>query len=126
MILGGVVMNINKWLAIFGESVDEELINKHVTSDGNYLWHIFTWGEVTSLKGDEAKNAFNALEYTEAIKFYGGYSNQINNVSVVLKLSASAIDNDPASDVYIVATDYSWTYVRTHEDGLGPYLCIKK
>ena len=119
-------MNINKWLSIFGEFVDEKLINEHVTSDGNHLWHIFTWGEVTCLKGDEAKKAFDALEYTEAIKFYGGYSNKIMDISAVLKLSASDVDNDQASDVYIVATDYSWTYVRTHEDGLGPYLCIKK
>lgn len=119
-------MNINKWLSIFGEFVDEKLINEHVTSDGKHLWHIFTWGEVVCLKGNEAKKAFDALEYTEAIKLYGGYSNMIKDVSTVLKLSASDVDNDPTSDVYIVATDYSWTYVRTHEDGLGPYLCIKK
>jgi hypothetical protein len=119
-------MNINKWLSIFADSVDENLINEHVTSDGNFLWHIFTWGEVACLQGDEAKNAFDALEYTEAIKFYGGYSNKIKGVSTVLKLSAAAIDDDPNSDVYITATDYSWTYVRTHEDDFGPYLCIKK
>ncbi|MBQ2911256.1 MAG: DUF4275 family protein, partial [Clostridia bacterium] len=28
------------------------------------------------------------------------------------------------SDVYIVASDFSWTYVRTHERGIcGPYFC---
>ena len=35
------------------------------------------------------------------------------------------IDKDKNSDVYIVAKDYSWTYVRTHEYGLGPYFSMR-
>ena len=27
---------------------------------------------------------------------------------------------------HIVAKDFSWTYVRTHEVDFGPYLCVKK
>ena len=42
------------------------------------------------------------------------------------KISAKKVDKDRKSDVYIVAKDFSWTYVRTHEDYLGPYLCVKK
>ena len=41
------------------------------------------------------------------------------------KISAKKVDKDRASDVYIVAEDFSWTYVRTHEEGLGPYFCRK-
>lgn len=120
-------MNINKWLSIFGEGVDKKLIKEHVTAEHNHLWHIFTWGDVPCLEGNEAKKAFDALEYTEAIKFTGGLSKKIKNQCIVGKLSSSDVDNDPASDVYIVASDFSWTYVRTHERGLcGPYLCIKK
>lgn len=120
-------MTINKWLSAFAEGVDKKLIKKHVTSEGNFLWHIFTWCEVPCLEGDEAKEAFDALEYTEAYKFIDGFSNRIKNKGTVGKLSAEEVDNDPAADVYIVATDFSWTYVRTHEEGLcGPYLCIKK
>lgn len=32
------------------------------------------------------------------------------------KITAKAVDQDRASDVYIVAKDFSWTYVRTHEE----------
>ena len=117
---------IEKWLSAFGQGVDEKLINDHVTSYGNYLWHLFTWGNVSCLSEDEARNVFDALQYTEAIRFYNGYSNHIDNVSVIEKLSANSVDEDKSSDVYIVAKDFSWTYVRTHECNLGPYLCVKK
>ena len=34
------------------------------------------------------------------------------------------VDKDRGSDVYIVAKDFSWTYVRTHEiEWCGLYLC---
>lgn len=117
---------IEKWLSVFGKGVDKKLIEDHVTSYGNLLWHLFTWGNVPCLKGDEARAAFDNLQYTEAIKFYDGYARHIEGVSVVDKISAKRVDKDKRSDVYIVAKDFAWTYVRTHEIDLGPYLCIKK
>jgi len=117
---------IEKWLSVFGKGVDKQLIEDHVTSYGNLLWHLFTWGNVACIKGDEARAAFDALDYTEAIRFYDGYANNIEGVSVIEKISAKKVDKDRKSDVYIVAKDFSWTYVRTHEDYLGPYLCVKK
>jgi len=117
---------IEKWLSVFGRGVDHKLIEDHVTSYGNLLWHLFTWGNVPCLKGDEARRAFDDLQYTEAIRFYGGYAGHIEGASVTGKLSAKQVDKDKNSDVYIAATDFSWTYVRTHESHLGPYLCVKK
>ena len=118
---------IEKWLTAFGEGVDKKLIEDHVTSYGNHLWHLFTWGNVPCLEGNEARNAFDDLQYTEAIRFYDGYSNNIEDVSNVGKLSSKDLDNDPGSDVYVVAKDFAWSYVRTHEKfWCGPYLCIKK
>lgn len=127
---GNIIMDnreiIEKWLSVFGKGVDKQLIEDHVTSYGNLLWHLFTWGNVSCIKGDEARAAFDALDYTEAIRFYDGYANNIEGVSVIEKISAKKVDKDRKSDVYIVAKDFSWTYVRTHEDYLGPYLCVKK
>ena len=116
---------VKKWLAIFGKDVDKKVINDHVTSYGNHLWHLFTWGNVPCILGDEARKAFDALDYAEAIRFYDEYSNHVDKISVIEKISASSVDKDKGSDVYIVAKDFSWTYVRTHEYGLGPYLCMK-
>ena len=116
---------MNKWLSIFGTGVDKQIIEKHVTSYGNLLWHLFTWGEVICLQGDEARKAFDELQYDTAIRFYDGYASHIEKVSVINKISAKKVDKDRASDVYIVAEDFSLTYVRTHEEGLGPYFCKK-
>ena len=117
---------IEKWLSVFGKGVNKKMIVDHVTSYGNFLWHLFTWGNVACIEGDEARNAFDALDYKEAIRFYDGYSKRIEGISIINKISAKTVDNDEKSDVYIVAKDFSWTYVRTHESDLGPYLCVKK
>ena len=37
---------IRKWISVFGKDVEEGLIEEHVTSYGNHLWHLFTWGEI--------------------------------------------------------------------------------
>ena len=118
---------VEKWLSVFGEGIDQALLEEHVTSYGNLLWHLFSWEYVSCLEKNEARIAFDALQYTEAIKFCGGYNCQIENISIVEKISAESLDQDPCSDVYVVAPDFSWTYVRTHETIMcGPYLCMKK
>ena len=116
---------MNKWLSVFGKGVDKRILEEHVTSYGNLLWHLFTWGEVNCLQGDEARKAFDELQYDTAIRFYDGYASHIEKLSVINKISAKKVDKDRESDVYIVAEDFSWTYVRTHEEWLGPYFCRK-
>ena len=116
---------MKKWLSTFGKNVDKGLIEEHVTSYGNHLWHLFTWGEVPCLQGEEAKKTFDDLEYDDAIRFYNGYAGHIEKACVINKISAKKVDKDRGSDVYIVAEDFSWTYVRTHEEWLGPYFCRK-
>ena len=111
-------------MSTFGKDVDKNIMEEHVTSYGNLLWHLFTWGEVPCLKGEDARKAFDELQYEEAIRFYDGYAGHIEKASVIEKITAKAVDKDKASDVYIVAKDFSWTYVRTHEEGwCGPYFC---
>ena len=96
-----------------------------MTTYGNLLWHLFTWGNVSCLQGDDARKVFDELQYDTAIRFYDGYAGHIEKVSVIDKISAKKVDKDRESDVYIVAEDFSWTYVRTHEEWLGPYFCRK-
>ena len=120
-------MNVNRQISAFAAKVDKKMIKEHVTSDGNHLWHIFTWCNVPCIKGDEARLVFDSLNYAEAYRFTGGYSSKIKNGGSIGKISALDVDNDPAKDIYIVAKDYSWTYVRTHEKGVcGPYLCFNR
>lgn len=117
---------IQNWLNAFGKGVSKKIIEEHVTSYGNHLWHLFTWANVRCLEGEEARKAFDELQYTEAIRFSDGYSNRIDNVAYIEKTSSAEIDKYTASDVYVAAKDFSWTYVRTHEQDFGPYLCKNK
>ncbi len=114
---------MRRWLSIFGKDVPEEIMNTHVTADGNHMWHIFTWGKVPCLEGDAARAAFDQLQDTEVIQFYGGYDCKIKRVSVTKKRTAKALDRERYTDIYVVANDFSWTYVHTHESELGPYFC---
>lgn len=114
-----------EWLAVFASSVSEEQLKKYVFSTGNYLWHIFSWGLVPCLTGEDAKKAFNKTEEKEVLKFY-----QRNNKSIpsyaelVSKMEADELDL--TDDVYIVEKNFKWTYVHTHEWNCGPYFCSRE
>lgn len=121
---------INNWLYAFARDVDKTFLETHVTAECNFLWHIFSFEKVECLKEDEAREAFDSLAYEKAIRFHDGYGGVINDVTETGKISAKSLDKEKkrgALDVYIVAEDFSWTYVKTHENGwLGPYFCRRK
>lgn len=64
-----------RWLAAFAGEVPADVLREHVTAEGNYLWHIFTWGKVPCLRGDAAREALSqkAAEGGEAYLFYWEY-----------------------------------------------------
>jgi hypothetical protein len=116
---------MNKWLATFAPDIPEEIMSGHVIGNYCHLWHIFTWGKVSCLEADSARQAFDQLEFERAIMFTGGYTfdneTNINDLGYVTKSSASASELEDIDDVYIIGEDFSWTYVHTHEPECGPY-----
>lgn len=121
---------ISNWLYSFARDVDKQKLSDHVLSYGNYLWHVFSYEYVTCLQGDEARAEFDRISYDKAIRFHDGYNAVINDVTETGKITAASLDKERkhgAQDVYIVAEDFSWTYVKTHENGwCGPYFCTRK
>lgn len=122
---------VKSWLKAFAKRVPTRIINKNVLAYGNFLWHIFTWGNVRCLKGEAAQKAFDSENYTYAVKFCNGYTDEngktlIDGVSSILKTSSEEIDREwetDCSDIYIVDSDFTWTYVKTHEEQCGPFFC---
>ena len=112
-----------KWLKAFAKDVPHELLRAHVYEYGNYLWHIFSWELVECLSGDEARAAFDAQEYDCALSFRSGYSGEddflLEDISETGKVFSHQLED--IQDVYITASDFSWTYVHTHEGMCGPY-----
>ena len=118
-----------RWLQAFGidRGVEPGVLYEHVYAPGNLLWHVFSWGGPPYLEGDEARRAFDALNYDTAHIFRDGYRREkgfdISEAGVTAKISSADLDKEQG-DVYVTDKDFRWTYVRTHEDDLcGPYFC---
>lgn len=117
---------VRRWLSIFAQNVPKEIMDNHVTADGNHMWHIFTWGNVPCQEGNAARAVFDQLQDIQVMQFYGGYDCKIKRVSIRKKRTAKALDRERYTDIYVVAKDFSWTYVHTHEPDFGPYFCRRE
>ena len=123
-----------RWLAAFAGTVPADVLRDHVTAEGNYLWHIFTWGRVPCLKGEAAREALSRQAAgTEAYLFYWEYPPA--GIPAVTRIGNPVPENLPGgnnypaaegfngADWYLTDRTFTWTYVQTHEDDLGPYFC---
>ncbi|MBQ3123520.1 MAG: DUF4275 family protein [Firmicutes bacterium] len=122
-----------KYIKAFASGVSDEFMQEHVLAPGNYLWHLFSWEGVPCLKGDEARAAFDALEFDRAIMFEAGFTHIEMHGGMVMTAKATAMENlrfcdkvsaaelEECDDTYVIAEDFSWTYVHTHEEMCGPY-----
>ena len=112
----------NQWLRHFAKDVDKRDIEEHVK--GQFIWHVFSWEHVKNenlLVGDDARQAFDAADKSEVICYdeYGGEG--VKDRLPARYNTAEKIDKWTV-EFYVVAKDYSWTYIKTHEcDLCGPY-----
>lgn len=108
----------------------EEAFAKHLSKSQKrkiyfyqHLWHVFSYKKLSCLEEQEARDAFNKVKKDSCIIYY--YDNQ--NVLLLenarnLKAEDIIKDiDDYLEDVYVVGTDFTWTYVFTHEENCGPY-----
>ncbi len=112
-----------RWLTTFGAANDGKETLKKGLIAGNILWDALA-GSPTLLIGDEARAAFDALDYERALVFRGGEcvgevpggdveAVDIRELGESGKLCAAALET--VDDVYVVGPDYAWCYVHTHE-----------
>lgn len=119
------------WLAHFAEGVPKKQLEARVTSRGNCLWHLFSWEllpEGSYLVGDDAREAYNHLGHGEREQalFIEPFGKERETFSLTWQES-SAYHLDQRIEVFVVAKNFSWTYVKTHEgDYCGPYFYRKK
>ncbi len=67
---------------------------------------------------DAAMDAYDKIDKSDAIYIDWWEKDESHNIT--LDLSTSAALND-MSEVYVAASDFSWTYIVTHESTCGPY-----
>ena len=109
------------WLKHFATGILEKDLKKYVVSTGNLIWHTFSWELLDGskfLEGDEAKEAYNKANKRGAQYIEWFKDEKTHDITWELN-SATALDK--MVEVYVVASDFSWTYIKTHEGMCGPY-----
>ena len=105
---------INQWLRHFVPGLRRKDYENYV--ENQFIWHIFSFGILRPeglLEGEEASGAFDRMEKENCI-----CCDMFDNGGVMASLPAdydTAAKIDGAlSEFYVVAGDYSWTYLKTH------------
>lgn len=116
-----------KWLLHFAKDISEKEIQNHVVSNGNMLWHVFSWEllpKESYLEGEKAKKAYDEMcEYLKEDAIFIEPFEGKDAFSLTQKEATSA-KLDRYTEIYAVGKDFSWTYIKTHEgDFCGPYFC---
>ena len=112
---------IKKWLDTFVPNMTKTVYKKII--ENQYIWHVFSFGIINNyLVGKEARQAYDLIDKTDAIVF------QLwDNYNTTKKMSEKFNNSkklDLLPETYVVASDFSWSYISTHENdrqGLGPY-----
>ena len=112
---------IKKWLDTFVPNMTKTIYKSII--ENQYIWHAFSFGIIDNyLVGKEARNAYDLIDKTDAIVF------QLwDNYNTTKKMSEKFNNSkklDLLPETYVVASDFSWSYISTHENdrqGLGPY-----
>lgn len=112
---------INQWLRHFASTLSSTQLDRYVK--GQYIWHVFPYNLIGNgfLEGKDACKAFDQADHSNCLccDIFGD-----GGVAEGLPLgcnSAESID-ERFVEFYVVASDYSWTYIKTHEGDLcGPY-----
>ena len=110
-----------KWLEHFSTGISKRDLKKYVVSTGNLLWHVFSWellNENKFLEGDQAKAAYDKIDKRGAIYIEWFKDEKTHDITWDMNTAA---DLDKKVEVYVVASDFSWTYIKTHEGMCGPY-----
>lgn len=109
------------WLSHFANSISKENIEKYVVSTGNYLWHVFSWellDKKVFLTGNSARKAYDKIDKHNALYIDWFEDNETKNLTAKLS-TANALDE--MTEIYVIASDFTWTYIKTHESMCGPY-----
>ena len=109
------------WMKSFCIGISESTLRRFVKTKGNFIWHIFSWKLIPAnryLSGKKAEKAFNEVSKRGAWYIDWFTDDHAHQIITELKDAESL---SQFVEVYVVGKDFQWTYIKTHEDGFGPY-----
>lgn len=110
-----------KWLEIFAKDVSAKTLEKYVTNEDCYLWHIFSYGFVNCIQGEAAEKEYMKVKYSEKYIFSEDKFAADKRNGRVIAVEESEVSD--YTDIYITDKSFCWTFVKTHESDCGPYFC---
>ncbi|MBQ7501060.1 MAG: DUF4275 family protein [Clostridia bacterium] len=113
---------VKRWIETFAGDVPKTKTEKHLLSDGCCIWHLFTYGligENEYFSGDKARKEFDRSDHSDAeYMIFAGSKEEIDSPYV----TAEMLDRDGGIvEACFVGRDWRWTYIITHENGIGPF-----
>ena len=111
----------SEWIKHFAVGISGDNLEKYVVSTGNLLWHIFSWELIDDhkfLSGDAAREAYDRMDRDGAIYIHWFEDETTHLLSRHMQNSRIL---DKMTEVYVVSPDFSWSYMKTHEEMCGPY-----
>lgn len=118
----------DEWISHFASHLNAQEKRDIYLKDGRrfcgYLWHVFSYETRAFLEEKEADRAFDEEQKWSCYVFF-----QDQDDAYLLENSQSlrAEDFPDGEDIYVVNKKFSWTYMKTHENGhLGPYFSRKE
>lgn len=114
---------IENWLNTFAPNISKSFYKERI--ENPYIWHAFSFDMIKKEKyliGEAAREAYDLVDKTHAIVFELWDNKNITQPMQEKFNSSKKLDLLP--ETYVVASDFSWTYISTHENdcqGLGPY-----
>ena len=85
------------------------------------MWHVFSWEVLDKnvfLSGDSARQAYDQIDKHNALYIDWFGDDETKKLTAKLGI-AKALDE--MTETYVIASDFSWTYIKTHEGMCGPY-----
>lgn len=118
----------SRWEEAFaGHLAPTEKQEIHLKDDryySGYLWHLFSYEKVDHLTNDQAIRAFHGQSKKSCYVFYQ-HSDDVYLIEQGHLLTYELLSKE--EDMYVVDSDFTWTFVITHEtESCGPYFTAKR
>ena len=113
-----------KWLEHFARDIPKQQLKNLVDSTERSLWYIFLLKFVELQyfsEGAKARSEYNKIDKRGAIYIEWFKDEKAHDITRELN---TAEDLDKMDEVYVVARDFSWTYIKPAKplcEAYGPY-----
>lgn len=107
---------LNKWRSYFASNLNERELP----------WHSFNTNIHPSFEQTEAISKFNKCYFKDFtiiadFNYYGIRCNSDLVFASFSELKSALLSLENFVDIYITHINYKWTFVITHEEGIGPF-----